>query len=63
MGTYGGALEARQIKASEGTLVADVSGEVEKAGGNLTLTSFACKFVASALKVFPLFNASVQTYA
>ncbi len=31
MGTYGGALEARQIKASEGTLVADVTGEVEKA--------------------------------
>lgn len=31
MGTYGGALEARQVKASEGTLVADVTGEVEKA--------------------------------
>ena len=31
MGTYGGALEARQVKASEGKLAADVSGEVEKA--------------------------------
>jgi organic hydroperoxide reductase OsmC/OhrA len=31
MGTYGGALEARQVKASEGALVADVTGEVEKA--------------------------------
>ncbi len=31
MGTYGGALEARQVKASEGKLTADVSGEVEKA--------------------------------
>ncbi len=28
MGTFGGALEARQIKASEGTLAADVRGEV-----------------------------------
>jgi hypothetical protein len=29
MGTFGGALEARQINASGGTLVADVTGEVE----------------------------------
>jgi len=35
-------------------------GEVEKAGGNLTVTSIACKVVASALKVFPQFNASVD---
>ena len=34
--------------------------EVEKAGGNLTVTSIACKIVASALKVFPQFNASVD---
>jgi pyruvate dehydrogenase E2 component (dihydrolipoamide acetyltransferase) len=34
--------------------------EVEKAGGNLTVTSIACKVVASALKVFPQFNASVD---
>src|ERR1700676_3155919 len=29
MGTFGGALEARQIDASDGKLTADVSGEVE----------------------------------
>jgi uncharacterized OsmC-like protein len=29
MGTFGGALEARQISASGGTLTADVVGEVE----------------------------------
>ncbi len=34
--------------------------EVEKAGGNLTVTAIACKIVASALKVFPQFNASVD---
>ena len=31
MGTYGGALEARQVKASDGRLAADVTGEVETA--------------------------------
>jgi pyruvate dehydrogenase E2 component (dihydrolipoamide acetyltransferase) len=35
-------------------------GEVEKAGGNLTVTAVAAKVVASALKVFPQFNASVD---
>lgn len=35
-------------------------GEVEKAGGNLTVTSIAVKVIASALKVFPQFNASVD---
>ena len=35
-------------------------GEVEKAGGNLTVTSIAAKVIASALKVFPQFNASVD---
>jgi pyruvate dehydrogenase E2 component (dihydrolipoamide acetyltransferase) len=34
--------------------------EVEKAGGNLTITVVAAKIVASALKVFPQFNASVD---
>ena len=29
MGTFGGALEARQIDASDGKLTADVTGEVE----------------------------------
>ncbi|MEX2473164.1 MAG: OsmC family protein [Gemmatimonadota bacterium] len=32
-GTFGGALEARGIKASEGILNARVRGEVEKEGG------------------------------
>ena len=35
-------------------------GEVEKAGGNLTVTAVAAKVLASALKVFPQFNASVD---
>jgi pyruvate dehydrogenase E2 component (dihydrolipoamide acetyltransferase) len=34
--------------------------EVEKAGGNLTVTAVAAKVIASALKVFPQFNASVD---
>ena len=35
-------------------------GEVEKAGGNLTVTAILTKIVASALKTFPQFNASVD---
>ena len=35
-------------------------GEVEKVGGNLTVTAVAAKVLASALKVFPQFNASVD---
>ncbi|MEZ5283497.1 MAG: 2-oxo acid dehydrogenase subunit E2 [Vicinamibacterales bacterium] len=35
-------------------------GEVEKAGGNLTVTAVAAKVVAAALKAFPQFNASVD---
>jgi pyruvate dehydrogenase E2 component (dihydrolipoamide acetyltransferase) len=34
--------------------------EAEKAGGNLTVTAVAAKVVASALKAFPQFNASVD---
>jgi pyruvate dehydrogenase E2 component (dihydrolipoamide acetyltransferase) len=34
--------------------------EVEKKGGNLTVTAVAAKVLASALKVFPQFNASVD---
>ena len=37
MGTFGGALEARGIKASEGHLSADVHGEVEKEDGVLVI--------------------------
>ena len=37
MGTFGGALEARQIDASDGKLTADVTGEVESEDGVLVI--------------------------
>ncbi len=37
MGTFGGALEARQIDASNGKLIAEVTGEVEKDEGVLMI--------------------------
>ena len=37
MGTFGGALEARQIDASNGRLTADVTGEVEAEEGVLVI--------------------------
>jgi uncharacterized OsmC-like protein len=37
MGTFGGALEARQIDASNGKLTADVAGEVETEDGVLVI--------------------------
>jgi uncharacterized OsmC-like protein len=37
MGTFAGALEARQIDASNGKLVAEVTGEVEKEEGVLVI--------------------------
>jgi uncharacterized OsmC-like protein len=37
MGTFGGALEARQIDASDGRLTADVTGEVESEDGVLVI--------------------------
>jgi uncharacterized OsmC-like protein len=37
MGTFGGALEARQIEASDGKLTADVTGEVEEEEGVLVI--------------------------
>lgn len=37
MGTFGGALEARQIDASDGKLVAEVTGEVEEEEGVLVI--------------------------
>jgi uncharacterized OsmC-like protein len=37
MGTFGGALEARQINASDGRLTADVTGEVEEEEGVLVI--------------------------
>jgi uncharacterized OsmC-like protein len=37
MGTFGGALEARQIDASDGKLTAEVRGEVEEEDGVLVI--------------------------
>jgi uncharacterized OsmC-like protein len=37
MGTFGGALEARQVDASDGKLTADVTGEVETEDGVLVI--------------------------
>jgi uncharacterized OsmC-like protein len=37
MGTFGGALEARQIDASDGKLTANVTGEVEEEDGVLVI--------------------------
>ena len=37
VGTFGGALEARQIDASNGKLSAEVTGEVEKEDGVLVI--------------------------
>jgi uncharacterized OsmC-like protein len=37
VGTFGGALEARQIDASNGKLTADVTGEVEAEDGVLVI--------------------------
>ena len=37
LGTFGGALEARQIDASDGKLTGEVTGEVEEEGGVLVI--------------------------
>src|SRR5438128_2311348 len=37
LGTFGGALEARQIDASGGRLIADVTGEIEAEDGVLVI--------------------------
>lgn len=37
LGTFGGALEARQIDASDGKLTAEVTGEVEEEDGVLVI--------------------------
>ena len=48
MGTFGGALDARQIDASNGRLTADVTGEVEQEEGVLVIRRIhvAMKLVA-----------------
>jgi uncharacterized OsmC-like protein len=37
LGTFGGALEARQVDASDGKLTAEVTGEVEEEDGVLVI--------------------------
>lgn len=37
LGTFGGALEARQVDASDGRLTAEVTGEVEEEAGVLVV--------------------------
>ena len=46
MGTFGGALEARQIDASNGKLTAEVTGEVEAEDGVLVIRRFAISFLS-----------------
>ena len=40
LGTFGGALEVRQIDASDGKLTAEVTGEVEEEDGVLVIVGF-----------------------
>ena len=49
LGTFGGALEARQIDASDGRLTADITGEVETEEGVLVIRRIhvAMRLVAS----------------
>ena len=50
MGTFGGALEARQIDASQGKLTAEITGEVETEEGVLVIRRIhvAMRLVASS---------------
>ena len=50
LGTFGGALEARHIDASDGRLTADVTGEVETEDGVLVIRRIhvAMRLVAAA---------------
>jgi uncharacterized OsmC-like protein len=48
VGTFGGALEARKIDASDGRLTADARGEVENEDGVLVLRRIHVKFKLQA---------------
>lgn len=48
MGTFGGALEARQIKASGGALRSEAEGEVETENGVLVLKRIHVRLLLSA---------------
>ena len=57
MGTFGGALEARQIDASNGKLTADVTGEVETEEGVLVIRRI---HVAMRLAALPEVKETVE---
>jgi len=48
LGTFGGALEARKIDASDGRLVAHARGEVENEGGVLVIRRIHVEFTVRA---------------
>ena len=48
LGTFGGALEARKIDASEGRLTADARGEVENEDGVLVIRRIHVEFTLRA---------------
>jgi uncharacterized OsmC-like protein len=48
LGTFGGALEARHIDASDGRLSADVTGEVETEDGVLVIRRIHVSFTLAA---------------
>jgi uncharacterized OsmC-like protein len=48
LGTFGGALEARKINASEGRLVAQVRGEIESDAGVLVIRRVHVSFKVRA---------------
>ncbi len=48
LGTFGGALEARKIDASEGRLIAEARGEVESEDGVLVIRRIHVEFTVRA---------------
>ena len=48
LGTFGGALEARKISASDGRLVANARGEVETEEGVLVIRRIHVEFIVRA---------------
>jgi hypothetical protein len=53
LGTFGGALEARHIDASDGRLVAEVTGEVEAEEGVLVIRRIHVAMQLMASEEFP----------
>lgn len=52
LGTFGGALEARHINASNGKLVADITGEVETEEGVLVIRRIHVSMLLMASEEF-----------